>query len=256
MAATVGGALKIVHNNLAIMLGYVVPGPEPIFHPASNIELSSPHSLVVNAKGERFGDESSFQSMAPALRAYDASLRHYTNLPCWLVFDQQFLQRKGFWQAPRGSAPSWVTQAPSLLELSRAIGVDSVGLEATVREFNEFAVSGVDARFDRGTGMWSFAQPGGVGPNPSLGPLSEAPFFAVELYPSVISASGVASDVKGRVTDWYGRHVPGLYTIGNTAAHDEYGCGYQGGHSLASGMTFGMLAARDIAQGDFAAQML
>jgi hypothetical protein len=36
--------------------------------------------------------------------------------------------------------------------------------------------------------------------------------------------------------------IPGLYSAGNASAHTEYGVGYQAGHSLASGMTFGYLA--------------
>ena len=41
-----------------------------------------------------------------------------------------------------------------------------------------------------------------------------------------------------------GHAIPGLYAVGNAAAHTEYGVGYQAGHSLASGMTFGYLAVR------------
>ena len=36
--------------------------------------------------------------------------------------------------------------------------------------------------------------------------------------------------------------IAGLYAVGNAAAHTEYGVGYQAGHSLTSGMTFGYLA--------------
>jgi 3-oxosteroid 1-dehydrogenase len=45
-----------------------------------------------------------------------------------------------------------------------------------------------------------------------------------------------------------GMPIPGLYAIGNTAARTETGSGYQTGFSLASAMTFGLIAARDMAQ--------
>jgi hypothetical protein len=46
----------------------------------------------------------------------------------------------------------------------------------------------------------------------------------------------------GQAVDGHGAGIQKLYAIGNTAAHLEYGIGYQAGYSLASGMTFGYLA--------------
>ena len=37
--------------------------------------------------------------------------------------------------------------------------------------------------------------------------------------------------------------IAGLYAVGNAAARVEFGAGYQAGLTLASGMTFGYLAA-------------
>lgn len=45
-----------------------------------------------------------------------------------------------------------------------------------------------------------------------------------------------------------GRPIPGLYAVGNAAARTETGSGYQTGFSLASAMTFGLIAARDMAE--------
>ena len=44
-----------------------------------------------------------------------------------------------------------------------------------------------------------------------------------------------------------GHAIPGLYAVGNAAARTETGAGYQTGYSLASGLTFGWLAAQDMA---------
>jgi 3-oxosteroid 1-dehydrogenase len=42
--------------------------------------------------------------------------------------------------------------------------------------------------------------------------------------------------------------IPGLYALGNTAAHVEFGAGYQAGYTLASSMTFGYLAVEHMLQ--------
>jgi 3-oxosteroid 1-dehydrogenase len=42
--------------------------------------------------------------------------------------------------------------------------------------------------------------------------------------------------------------ISGLYAIGNAAARTETGSGYQTGFSLASAITFGLIAARDMSR--------
>ena len=82
-----------------------------------------------------------------------------------------------------------------------------------------------------------------------LGTVEVAPFFGIELHPTALGSAGLLADPAGRVMDVRGRIIPGLYAVGNAAAHTEYGSGYQTGFSLASGMVFGLLAARDMAGG-------
>jgi succinate dehydrogenase/fumarate reductase flavoprotein subunit len=68
-----------------------------------------------------------------------------------------------------------------------------------------------------------------------------------EFRPALIACSaGVAADVDGCVLDWRGRIVPGLYAVGDAAAHDEFGAGYQTGSSFSSAMTFALRAAKHI----------
>jgi succinate dehydrogenase/fumarate reductase flavoprotein subunit len=66
--------------------------------------------------------------------------------------------------------------------------------------------------------------------------------------PALVACSaGLAADAEGRVLNWHGGAVPGLYAIGDAAAHDEFGAGYQTGSSLSSAMTFALRAAQHIA---------
>ncbi|MGA2392650.1 MAG: FAD-dependent oxidoreductase [Candidatus Lustribacter sp.] len=249
MAADVGASFRIIHNNLAVLLAY----DEPALPPGRNVrviankELVAPHGIIVNLAGERFGNEGSFQQLAGALRAFDGATRQPRNLPCRLVFDRQFVERNGFGLGGPGTVPDWVVRADSLDELAVAAGIDATNLAATVARFNGFAAAGVDRDFARGESGWKLAQLTGVGPNPGLGTLEKPPFFAVPLTPTAMGASGLAADRSARVLDWWDVPIPGLYAVGNAAAHDEYGVGYQAGQSLGSAMTFAFLAVEALA---------
>ena len=89
MAAEIGAAIRRIQNNLNLMLGFTLvpdePGRAPIQCMAGISEMCSPHTMVVNRAGERFADESYFQSVVPALRRFDTLTHAYVNLPCWLI---------------------------------------------------------------------------------------------------------------------------------------------------------------------------
>ena len=248
MAAEAGGALRIIHNNLAVLLGYeepALPGPRKI-RVIANKELVAPHGIVVNRAGERFGNEGSFQNFAPALRVFDGRTKQARNLPCWLVFDRQFVDRSGFGIDGPGTVPDWVVRGETVAQLAERIGVDGEQLATTVARFNAFAHNGVDEDYRRGEKGWSLAQLTGGGPNPGLGTLERPPFYAVPLIATAMGASGLAADGAARVLDWWDKPIPGLYAVGNAAAHDESGHGYQAGQSLSSAMTFALLAIESI----------
>jgi 3-oxosteroid 1-dehydrogenase len=250
MAMEIGAACKIIHNNLAIFLGFNVPsdqpGEPPSFRLATIAEILCPHTIVVNQAGHRIGDESFFPSMVPTLRQYVTASHTYANLPCYLIFDTQFQEQLSFADRPPGSPiPDWVSRGNTVPELADKLGIDARGLQATVGRFNEFARTGVDEDFHRGQKHWSIGSPQSHGHarNPSLGSLDTAPFYGLRLHPSAFASAGLLANSAAQVMHQRHRPIPGLYAVGNAAAHTEYGVGYQAGHSLTSGMTFGYLAA-------------
>jgi 3-oxosteroid 1-dehydrogenase len=260
MAAEIGARTRTIHNNLALFLGFDIPGKHagetPLFRIVGISEMFCPHTIVVNAAGRRFADETYFQAMAPSLRKYDVKTRRHANLPCYLVFDQQYADGFSFVDAPRGSEiPSWVARAESIGELAGKLGVDAAGLAETIERFNGFARRGVDDEFARGTQAWSLAKKDQWKPTraderyvrPSLGTLRIPPFYGVELHPSAFASAGLLANSRAQVVNQRDTPIPGLYAAGNNAAHTEYGVGYQAGFSLGSAMTFGYLAARDMA---------
>jgi len=123
--------------------------------------------------------------------------------------------------------------------------VDAAALVETVRRHGEFARKGIDPDFgkggnayDRGNGDPSHQ------PNPCLGPIEKAPFYAVRVEPTPLGTSlGLSTNGHAQVRDAAGRPIAGLYAIGNDM-HSVMGGEYPGaGAQLGPGMTFGYLAA-------------
>jgi 3-oxosteroid 1-dehydrogenase len=235
MAQEAGAAIGLLRANLTLFLGYTVPGDPPFLRLAGIIELFSPHTMVVNRAGQRFADEAYFQNMVPSLLRFDPPTHRYPNLPCFLVFDHQFVERFG-------AVPGWFARAGTVEDLAAKLGIDATGLAATVQRFNGFARAGKDEDFHRGEAAWNLAKD----MKGSLGTIERAPYYGIELHPSGVSSAGIAADEFGRALHVRGDPIPGLYVSGNAAARTEYGAGYQLGHSLTSAMTFSYLAVCDM----------
>lgn len=256
MATEIGAALRIIHNNMGLFLGFNIPGAgadePPSFRLVGIIEMLCPHTMVVNRRGERFADESYFQAVVPELRRFDTRTHDYANLPCFLIFDEQFRRKFSFAGGPVGARiPSWVSRARTLPKLAKLLGIAGDGLARTVDEFNGYARTGIDERFNRGRSECNLGRPISSGdlPNGAIGPLAEPPYYGVELHPSAWASAGLLTDEHAQVRHTRGHLIPGLFAVGNAAAHTEYGVGYQAGHSLASAITFGYLAALKIKDG-------
>ena len=252
VAGEQGAAVRLIHNNLQLFLGFRIPaagGRPSSFRLAGIIELCSPHTLVVNRAGQRFANEAYFQSMGPRLREFDGPTHAYRNLPCYLVFDSQYVAQYSFAGLPPGSAmPDWVARADTIEGLAAKLGVDAGQLDATVSRFNGFAQRGIDEDFGRGQELWRLARAKGESGNPRLGSVLQPPFYGIEMRPSVVSSAGLDADLNGQVLHQRRHPIPGLYATGNASAQNEFGAGYQAGLTLASGMTFSYLAARHMAQ--------
>jgi 3-oxosteroid 1-dehydrogenase len=220
-------------------------------------ERNLPGSLMVNAAGQRYVNE-----CAPYVDAvhamYDAEVPY---VPSWLVFDQRYRDTYVFAGQPprrrfsrRWYAAGTVFQAPSLAELATSIGVDAEALGKTVARFNDFARSGVDEDFHRGDSAYDryYGDPR-VRPNPNLAALAKPPFYAVKIMPGDLGTKGgLVTDAHARVLREDGSVVAGLYAAGNVSAA-VMGHSYAGaGATIGPAMTFGYLAAKDMAANDMA----
>jgi 3-oxosteroid 1-dehydrogenase len=233
-----------------------VPGeamPRPIF-----IERASPGCIVVNKLGKRFVNEA-----APYLEFVDAMYADHArtggSVPVWIVFDAEFRRKYPFGplmpspMQPDDKLPKdWLGKvyfrAPTLAALASQIGVDPAGLEESVRRMNEYAATGVDTEFGKGTPYDRYYGDPTVKPNPCLGPVGTAPFYALRLDAGDIGTKGgLVTDGDARVLKESGEPIHGLYAIGNTAA-SVMGATYPGpGSTLGPAITFGFRAANHMA---------
>ncbi|MDR7060306.1 MULTISPECIES: FAD-dependent oxidoreductase [unclassified Sphingopyxis] len=219
-------------------------------------QRSLPHSIMVNRAGKRFTNEAAnYNAIGAAFHDQDVSAFDYKNLPCWLIFDEQYIDRFGFGMisGERGVAPpQWAMRAESLAELAARLGIDADALEATVERFNGHCATGRDPDFGRGDAahdQW-WGDPDGRGSTAAtLGPIGKGPFFAVEIKSGALGTKGgPQTDANAQVLSVDGGAIPGLYAAGNVMA-SAMGMTYGGpGGTIAPGMVFGFLAGRHAAR--------
>lgn len=240
------------------MLGYRIPGEElqdgvPLWRNAM-ASAGLPHSIVVNRAGRRFADEGFYRSLYMAVDVIDGNTQTHPNFPCWLVFDHQTRTKYPLASIMPGEPlPEEVgVTAGSIAELADRTGIDAEGLAATIARFNVYCEQNDDPEFDRGKSLWGAYMTGDKfnQPNPTLGPVAQAPFYAVplsRLQGSGIASAGIVVDEHCRAVGWDGEPIEGLYLAGNSVARLDTGAAMQSGMSNARGLTQGWLAARHAA---------
>ncbi len=217
-------------------------------------ERSMPGAIVVNRQGRRFFNES--VAYTTAVQA----MYQPGNLPSYLIFDERYKRNYPFgpllpaemhlnWLQPRHIRKDLLTSSSTVAGLAVALGVEAAALVSTVDRFNGFAASGKDQDFARGENSYDLLYGDfRIKPNPCLAPLTEPPFYAVEIHPGDIGTKGgLLTNEYGQVMGGDDKPIEGLYAIGNCSA-SVTGRYYPGaGATLGPAMTFGFLAAEHIA---------
>ena len=222
-------------------------------------ERTMPGSIMVNKKGKRFTNEASnYNAFGAAFHEQDVSRFDYANLPCWLIFNQDYYAKypflggltDGFAQDAR--PPQWMISADTLAGLATRLGIDPQAFEATVERFNTNTAAGHDPDFRRGESandLW-WGDPAWRGDRrATLGPVGNGPYYAVEVKSGALGTKGgPQTDKDARVVDVDGTPITGLYAAGNVMA-SVMGMTYGGaGGTLAPGMVFGYRAGLDAAR--------
>jgi 3-oxosteroid 1-dehydrogenase len=222
---------------------------------ASRDDRVLPHSLIVNSLGRRFVNESTnYNDFAEAFGTKEGAPPR--NNPAWFVFDSQGARKYSALavklHGPDGARPATTLQGGTLDDLAAQIDVDAAGLRETVERFNGFARDGVDRDFRRGDNPFDVAwgDPQQT-PNPALGAVEEAPFYAVRVIPGALATKGgLRVDDAGRVLSAAPPFapIPGLYAAGNCSNAGVAGAYPAAGATIGAAMTFGYLAALDVAR--------
>ncbi|MGV3769097.1 MAG: FAD-binding protein, partial [Sphingobium phenoxybenzoativorans] len=218
-------------------------------------ERTMPGTLMVNRHGKRFTNEASnYNAFGAAFHEQDVSRFEYGNLPCWLIFNQDFYAKwpfvGGLPDSFGGDArpPQWIPSADTLEGLAERVGIDPAQLCKTVKTFNAYAEAGEDPDFRRGESandLW-WGDPAHRGSKrATLGPLGDGPYYAVEVKSGCLGTKGgPQTDTRARVLDVDGAAIPGLFAAGNVMA-SPMGMTYGGaGGTLGPGMVFGYLAGK------------
>jgi succinate dehydrogenase/fumarate reductase flavoprotein subunit len=215
-------------------------------YPHIVLDRAKPGLVAVGRSGKRFTDE------AVSYHEFTRAMYRTSNVPAWLVCDRRFLWKYGLGmirpmtlRLGRHLASGYLHEADTIDALASAIGVRREGLRDTVSRHNEFARTGLDADFGKGSNAYDRA--GGDPthrPNPCVGPIERAPFYAVRVEPTPLGTSlGLSTTANAQVRDAAGRPITGLYAVGNDM-QSVMGGEYPGaGAQLGPGMTFAYLAA-------------
>ncbi|MGI8335963.1 3-oxosteroid 1-dehydrogenase [Actinomadura scrupuli] len=232
--------------------GPAIPLPgEPYFCLA---ERTLPGSIIVNSKGLRFVNEAApYSDVVHVMYDKDPITK---DIPAWMVIDQNYRNRYLFKDLlPTLPFPdSWyqsgaVFKSSTIAGLAAKIGVPASALVNTVTRFNGFALTGRDTDFHRGDSAYDhyFTDPAVI-PNSCLAALWLPPFYAFKIVPGDLGTKGgMRTDTRARVLRADGSVIPGLYAAGN-ASGAVMGHSYAGaGSTIGPAMTFGYVAANDIA---------
>jgi hypothetical protein len=216
-----------------------------------NGQRTLPHSIMVNKRGRRFTNEAAnYNAFGGAFHVEDVARFEYANLPCWLVFDQNYADKYGFRVASGIEAkgvPAWVPRGDTPADLAELIGADPKGLTTTIERWNAQCADAHDPDFGRGDSAFDrwWGDPFLKGkPEATLGPLDAGPFYAVEIHSGCLGTKGGPKvDPNGRAIDLDGNPIPGLYAAGNVMG-SPFGMTYGGpGGTPGPAMVFGYLAA-------------
>lgn len=243
-AMRIGAATRFMDEAWWLPSTYRPDGSFGGFH--SPNDISKPHCIVVGSDGRRFVNEScGYMEFGQAMYAHGA-------VPAWAVFDTNHRKTYPWGTVLPGKPPEelvasgYLKRADTLEDLARQCGIDAAGLRQTVERFNGFVAAGSDEDFHRGESAYNtyYGDPT-VKPNPNLGTIARAPFYAAAIYPGDVgTAGGILADEHARALRDDGSVIPGLYATGNSASSVN-GRAYPGaGSSVGPAMVFGYLAAR------------
>lgn len=235
---------------------FQVPGMDYPY--LSIMEKSYPGNCVVNREGKRVANES-MNYQAYVQTCYEAKRNGVDVDELWMVFDARF--RANYIVGPMMTSKllpdkrlpkelfcdEFLTMADTVEELANKVGIDKANLKQTIENMNEYAKTGDDLEFKRGSFAYDryYGDPE-VKPNNCLAPMVEAPYYAVRLSLGDFGThGGLLVNESAQVMREDSTVFEGLYATGNCSA--PLLPSYPGpGSTLGPAMTFAYQAAKFI----------
>jgi succinate dehydrogenase/fumarate reductase flavoprotein subunit len=251
MALAVGADLWHMNNYAGPSLALKVPEvPTSFSMQAFHFSKSLPGgAIAVGPDGRRFADEK-FKTRHGKVPVNGRWMPMATPCPMHMVMDHAHFAAGplydkhpshgwtqivvGYdWSADNSAelAKGWIKKADTIAELARLCGLDPVALEQTVARWNASCAGGADGEFGRKL---------------MLNPIAQAPFYALELSPSMLNTQGgPRRNEHARIVRPDGSEIPRLYSAGELGSIYSYL--YQGTGNLGECLAFGRIAGRNAA---------
>lgn len=259
MAMKAGAMLANMREAWWIPVGELPPGVNRMNRFLLSGDRSRPRTIIVNKAGRRFANEAAnYNAFGGAFHQEDVARFEYANLPCWLVFDAEYLRLYGSPGAGGAGVSATPTEpadylisSPTLAGLAEKLGIPAPNLTETVERWNKNVAAGHDPDFGRGNSAhdrWWGDQAYKGTVQATLGPIDEGPFYALPVQSGGLGTKGGPRlDENARVLDLDGNPIPGLYAAGNVAG-SPFGMTYGGaGGTLGPAMVFAWLAGNHAA---------
>ena len=219
-------------------------------YPHLALDRAKPGLIAVNSAGRRFVNEAT--SYHDFVEAMFESHQDVPSIPAYLICDAPFIKKYGLGLVYPGAnnlsqleRAGYLFREDTLDALAGRISVDAAALRKTIASHNQFADTGIDVDFSKGeTELNRFNGDPDHKPNPCIGPLATAPFYAVAVWPADIAVStGLSTDGDARVLGTDGKVIPGLYACGNDMASVMVGSYPGPGTTLGPAVVFAYRAA-------------
>lgn len=224
-------------------LGFKAPEYEAAFQ----IRTPSKNFIVVGGDGKRFEDETNVKvhNAWRAASIYDPEKLCYPRIPCYIIFDKATKEKAPmsrdwrpqndyFWSLDNSAEveKGWIREGETLSALAEKLSMEGASLEQTVTRFNESCRNGLDPEFGRAIEF--------------MGPIDTPPYYAIPLWPTIISTSGgPRHDKKSRVLNNDNKPIPRLYAAGELGSF--IGMLYEAGSGFAECLVFGKIAGSNAA---------
>ncbi len=251
MAVEAGGVLepKNANNSIGTPISLLrKPDGTTVKFPHLYLDRPKPGCIAVDRQGRRFGNEASLD--------FVESMQNARAVPAWLICDHAFVRKYGLGLVYPGGfglkrmlKAGYIRQASTMRELAKVLAIDADGLERSVSQANDYARTGDDPDFRKGASAFDRSMGDPMhNPNPCLGPISRAPFYAVEIFPGDATTTiGLRVTPHAEVLDKDDRAIPGLYANGLDMNSIWSGRPPANGVNIGLGMTFGYVIGRRLA---------